>query len=361
VTGPQTSSLPGAGVASEILRRWRVLVGVPIATALVVAVIVLVIPVRFTAEAMFAPDITPSSTLSGSLSSLASSFGLAANGGPGSPYYYASLAISRPVLEALVTARYGDLSPPEKADSTGVGPTLMDIYGVSKRLTQHERIAKAIGILTDRIDVSTDDRTGIVTVDVSAPTPGLAATITQRLLEQIQALDARNRQARAAAEVGFLKLRMAEVHDSLVEAESTMTRFYQANRDLGTNATLKFREAELRSAYDLLNNLYTGLAQQKEQASLERVRNTPILNVLVPPVPPAEKSFPERTASVLVAFAFGLTFGLGYIILDLKRREAREAFPVDVERISTSWREMRHEIGSSVRRVVHPRRPKSQS
>jgi uncharacterized protein involved in exopolysaccharide biosynthesis len=116
---------------------------------------------------------------------------------------------------------------------------------------------------------------------------------------------------------------------------------------------LRFRELQLRSVFDLQNSLYTSLSQQLETAQLSAVRDTPIMSVLIPPVPPTEKSFPQRTASVIIAFLFGVSITFAWILLDMKLRVASSMYPSDVSGLTASWLATRTEIRRLVRGVLH--------
>src|ERR1700722_6111293 len=92
-------------VLAVLLRRWRLILGLPFAVGLVIGVSKFLHPRAWSVSASFsAGDASPQSS---SLGALASSLGLSAGrGGRNPPQFYADLVRSREVLMHLADARH---------------------------------------------------------------------------------------------------------------------------------------------------------------------------------------------------------------------------------------------------------------
>src|SRR6267378_7606906 len=91
--------------ASVVLRRWRLVVMVPMLVAAIVAVSSLLSARQYVASAAFVPQEPP--TAQSGLGELARQFGVAApRANASSPQFYADLLVSREVLRDVIVTAY---------------------------------------------------------------------------------------------------------------------------------------------------------------------------------------------------------------------------------------------------------------
>jgi len=113
---PETSLIE---IASVPIRRWRVVVGLPLAAALMVGTASLAVPPSFTANTSFVPEANTQARLPsslGGLAGLAGQLGVSFGGEPTqSPRFYGEVVRSRELLERVLLTRYSD------AGTTGAG------------------------------------------------------------------------------------------------------------------------------------------------------------------------------------------------------------------------------------------------
>ena len=108
---------------------------------------------------------------------------------------------------------------------------------------------------------------------------------------------------------------MAQARTNLDEAEDSLRQFYERNRRIADSPRLQFEEGRLRRRIDLRQEIYLVLNRELEQARLDEVRDTPILNIIDPPVPPARHEKPQRRViAVLAAFLGALTAAAGLVM-----------------------------------------------
>jgi len=131
----------------------------------------------------------------------------------------------------------------------------------------------------------------------------------------------RRRQTQAGAEREFDLRRTRAALDSLHAAEGALADFRGGNIDFSRSPRLGARETELERRVALAQQIYTTVAQRYEMASIEAVRNTPVVTVLDAPEGLVEAR-PRHTAAIaLGAFLVGLVGATG-VALGTSRRRA---------------------------------------
>ena len=127
----------------ELTRRWRLLLLVPMATAVVMVALTFLFQSRFEATTVFAPAQSSAPNLPASLQSVAAQFGFALPSSGYSVYYYAQLVQSRSILEIVARDTL-------RADGRSVA--VMDLLDATGS-TPERRLEDAVKTLEDRIDV----------------------------------------------------------------------------------------------------------------------------------------------------------------------------------------------------------------
>jgi tyrosine-protein kinase Etk/Wzc len=293
-------------IANVLLRHRQLVLGTALLVFALVVGIILLLPRTYTARSSFMPQ---ARTQAGSLSGLAAQFGftlpLSTSDGGQSPAFYADLVKSRTILEGVVDSRLeyqGDQGP--------VKGTLVEFYK-SKGKTPGRRRDAAIRKLSEDIEASTVQKTGVVNLAVTVRQPGLAFQINQRLLDLINQFNLRTRQSQAGQERRFTELRLDEVRQDLRAAEDRLQQFLQRNRDIRNSPNLTFEADRLQREVTMQQQVFTTLAQAYEQAKIEEVRDTPVITVVERAEVPVR---PDRRGLIgkgLLALLLGLVIGSG--------------------------------------------------
>ncbi len=158
-TSPEEVSL--VQLVTPLIRRWKLLLGLPVVLAVVAALVSLVLPPVYTSKTTLTP--VASSAIGGlsggTLASLAGLAGLAgissAGSGALSPDFIADVLKSREVLTATLESPFR-AAPGEKERP------LLDIIGV-KGGSDAERISKGVRKFDKAVKTRVDHSTGIVT------------------------------------------------------------------------------------------------------------------------------------------------------------------------------------------------------
>lgn len=327
-----------------------------ITAGLLVAAITIALVSRptFTATASFTPQ-TRRPTTSSNIAGFAAQLGISVPGADASlsPAYYAELLKSRQILSAVVRDRYT-----VRANNGEIHTTFDRIVG-DAGADSARRLTQALDWLQDHIHTVVDQRTGIITVSVSAASASLAFQLASRILEELGRFNVEVRQSQAAAERTFAEARLSEAADSLRLAENVLQEFIQRNRDWKNAPDLAFDYDRLSRRVTFRQELYTALAQSYEQAKIEEVRDTPVFTVTDQPMLPVDPDSRKILPKSIVAILFG--FAIGAMLAILKRKTAlKPEFPLDESaELRYLWRETLSDLRRPWTLILGRRQPRS--
>lgn len=337
-------------ILNVLLKRWRVVIGLPLVVAVVVLGTSFLIPPTYTSTTSFVPELRSESGVSAGLGMLAGQFGISFASASQSPRFYAEVAKSRGILDRLLLARYPD---PRLKRQLGDSITLLALLrtGGRNRTDSLERGAKRLAGL---VAVGVDAQTNIVTVKVEMRYPDLAAAVPNRLVGYLNDFNAQTRQSQARERRKFTEQRVAAGEQELRDAEEALKRFYQANRSWQESPQLVFEEGQLRRQVDLRQELYRTLQREYETARIQEVNDTPVITVIDAALVPQRKSSPTRRLWAIVAFVisgvFGVFLAFGAESLERAKREQGDAY----RDLVSHTRQMGQRLTSMVRSVFPP-------
>ena len=296
-------------ILTVLLKRWRVVIGLPLFVGVVVLVISSFVPPIFTATTSFVPEMRSEGGLPGGLGALAGQLGLSLGGEASqSPRFYAEVSKSRGILNRLLLSRYDD---PRTGHQVGDSATLLAILrsGGRNGVDSLERGARRLAGL---IAVGVDAQTNIVTLKVQSRYPDLAAAVANRLVAYLNDFNTLSRQSQARERRKFTEQRVAAGEQELRDSEEALKRFYQANRSWQQSPQLVFEEGQLRRQVDLRQELYRTLRREYETARIQEVNDTPVITVIDLAVAPQRKSGPTRRLWALAAFVLSGVFAVSW-------------------------------------------------
>ncbi|AHG88394.1 lipopolysaccharide biosynthesis protein [Gemmatirosa kalamazoonensis] len=307
-------------------RRWRLLAVVPAALALVAGALSMMRPRLYAAHAAFlASEPSPGSSALGSLGAVASQLGIpalaaAASGSASlSAQFYGDLLTSNALLHEAVVTRY-DASAPGEHGGRAFRGTLLDYLDPGGKTETDRELEAMRGLAKKILTVTVDRPTGVVRLEVRTRNRQLSALLARRLLDLVNEFNLRRRQTQAGAEREFDARRAGAALDTLRAAESALAEFRTGNIDFSRSPRLAARETELERRVSLAQQIYTTIAQRYEVASIEAVRNTPVVTVLDAPEGLVEAR-PRHTAAIaLGAFVVGLVAAAGVALVGERRR-----------------------------------------
>src|SRR6266571_5256867 len=285
-----------------LLRRRRVLVGLPVAAALVTAALSLLVPATYTATTTFVPEAGRGSRVPAGLAGIASQVGVTLGGDASqSPQFYADLVQSRELMERVLLARY---------PAPGAGASAADSATLLKILDSggHDRadsLYRGVKKVRKLVSTDVDRKTNVVRLSVDAHDPVLAARVANRFIAYLNEFNAKTRQSQARERRKFAEDRLAEAEADLRRAEEDLKGFYQRNRSWQQAPQLVFEEGQLRRQVDIRQEVYLTLRREYETARIDEANDVPVITVIDAAVPPTRKSSPKRRLLAVLALLGG--------------------------------------------------------
>lgn len=270
-------------IATAVVRRPQVVLLTPIVVVLAMTLPVFLQGRTYTSMASF----TSAGRRSASpISGLAAQFGVSVppTDGGQSPSFYVDLARSSTILRA-VAAQPLDV----RTDTGRARGSLAAMWNIQAG-TPAEREELVVRRLRGVVHASVAQKSGVVTVEVRTQYPDLSLHIATNLLDQIHAFNLASRQSIAAAERRFTQSRLVEAQQELRGSENRLQDFMLRNRDYRSSPDLVLEYDRRMREVVMHQQLYTTLAQALDQAQIEEVRNTPVIQVVERPV---RAAFPD--------------------------------------------------------------------
>ena len=329
-----------------VLRHRRLVIGLPLLAGVVTAVVVLVVPVRYTARATVLPtEDRGAGLLSGLLAGMEglSSLGLGTLGG------------EKQSMEALVR-------------SERIADRMAEEFDLDERYKAKRREDR-LRTWFRRLEAG-PTRQGLLGIEFTDRDPEFAAAVVARLVEVLDELNRELRSTSGGRSREFLEGRREALRDRLHEIEGEMVQLQSKNkgvalsadtesvvaagasllvermrlqmdreallrnlspdapavreldvrigaldRELGRLPALNSEMARLTRELKAVERTYAFVTAQLEEARLEEVKDTRTLDIIDPPVVPERKSWPRRGRTVVLvgALAFVLALGLGMV------------------------------------------------
>ncbi len=326
---PHEASL--LGLAAALLRHFWLMVVVGGAVVALSLLIAFFSPDRYAATSTFLPETGQSGAMP-RYASIAAQLGIQLpTGGSGgeSVAFYAQLLTSRDVLREAVQSSY----------RVGGGEvTFFDAYGI-KGDSPADALYSALRQIPNDLQVRVDLNSGLVSLTTIGPTPAMAEALNRRLLDLVNQFNVEQRQSQVAAERRFVQGRLDHAQQALAASERELQQFLEANRLYQNSPQLVFQAEHLQRQVQLHQDVVTSLSQSLEQASIEEVRNTPVLTVVETPEGSAVPAGRGLKMALLVGFFVGCVIAVGLALtVDYVQRQ-REARPELYDEVRRAGRE----------------------
>lgn len=300
-------------VGSVLLRHRKVIVTLTIIGAVLGLGLGLLKTRLYSSSATFIPQ--GSEVPSSSLMLAAGQLGIrvpSSGGDWGAPIYMEILR-SRAVLEPIA------LDTVVVAEEGGRRVALMDLLGVGAERPARRTDLTVRKLLQSVINASEDKKIGAVKLSVKTRWPSVSLWLAQQLVQGVDEFNLKSRKSQAAEERRFVEEQAVEAEGTLRAAENRLQSFLQQNRSLGSPELVMERD-RLGRDVSLRQQVYTSLLQNREEAKIREVRDTPVITVLEAPRLPVVG---EPRGSAQKAILGGLAGGmLGVLIAFLVRQVA---------------------------------------
>ncbi|WP_304237258.1 Wzz/FepE/Etk N-terminal domain-containing protein [Jiulongibacter sediminis] len=178
---------------------------------------------------------------------------------------------------------------------------------ILNRLTENR-----IKELKERLNASIDKKSGVITISAKMPDPVMAAEVASFSMEYLTNYVTDYRTEKLKQEVDFLGQKVAAARGEFYRDQSRKASY--ADQFAAPSIRLKLADVQrerIESEYRLSSNFYNELLKKYEEAKLKLQQETPIFQVLEPPIASTFKSEPAR-AMILI---FSLTGGVFFAII----------------------------------------------
>src|SRR2546425_3790988 len=190
---PDETRTPGAerggslDFVNALLRRWRLVAGLPLLAAILTAVVSFVLPLPYTATVTFVPEQhTPTrGGAGGGLAGLAGQLGIPLGDPTQSPRFYAEVLKSRELLARVLLTKFSDPRRPAASDSL----PLLTLLGVTGK-TPAQSLDRGVRRLNNLVSARVDMQTYLVYLSVTTRYRALSAAVATQFIEYLNQFNA---------------------------------------------------------------------------------------------------------------------------------------------------------------------------
>ena len=298
-------------------------------TFIVAAIITLSMPNYYSCTVMLAPELSGAKS-GGSLSSIASSFGINLGGASAGadalmPTLYPDLMNSVTFRASLFPVKvyreddstktemtyYDYLKEGQKAPwwsegKKAVSEAIRSLFGKEEqeieevntfKLTKEQSaIVKAIG---EKVVCDVDKKTMVITINVTDQDPLIAATMADSVQMRLQRFITDYRTRKARIDLEYNQKICAEAKERYDNARKKYAAFTDANQKIFLES-VRSRQSELENELQLQQRAYSQIAAQLQLAEAKVQEDTPAFTTLQPATVPLLKDGPKRSRICLI-------------------------------------------------------------
>ena len=173
--------------------------------------------------------------------------------------------------------------------------------------------------LSEAVSMTLEEKKGYITITTNMGEALAAAQLCQITFDLLQKYVTEFKISKAKDQMAFIQARYEEKKAEYQEKQLALATFQDANRMI-SSAKARTELERLTSEYSLANTIYTEMAKQLLQATIQVKEDTPILTAVKPVTVPYKKSKPQR-AKILVIWTFiggilgcGIVLGLDWLV-----------------------------------------------
>jgi len=172
----------------------------------------------------------------------------------------------------------------------------------------------ALKKLRDELDITTDVKTGIVSVAIMMNEPALARDIVTNIINDLDMFLRTQHRSNATEQKEWIATRLIDVKNELELYEDSLRIFREKNQLITAPSLMLIQERLLRQIA-ISTSVYTELKKQYEIAQLEEVKNIPIVNVLDVPRIAGFKERPKRSIIVFLTVFLSIIIHYVYLVI----------------------------------------------
>ncbi|MBN1181139.1 MAG: chain-length determining protein [Bacteroidales bacterium] len=180
---------------------------------------------------------------------------------------------------------------------------ILNIYHLSR---QQDKIFKA---LQERIIISIDKKTGIITAGVTMQDPVIAATVADSLVSKLEQFIIDYRTDKARLDLAYATRMFNEASQKYYAAQENYAQYLDKNKNIILES-VRIEQERLMHEQSLAYSIYSTIAQQVETARLKVQEQTPCVTIIEPARIPVRKSNASRLLILFITLLLGMCYGV---------------------------------------------------
>lgn len=314
------------------------------ATLIISYLIIVCVPRYYRCTVILAPELSSGASMSGSITSLASSFGLGGSlskiGNSDALYaeIYPDILKSNDFIAELMTVEvktkkgdvktnyYTYLRDHQKTAwwnvvkgtiSEWIKPTPKDSYSGEEKISVFnltKQQSDIFGAAINKIKCSVDKKTDVVSIVVEDQDPLICATMANATCKTLQEFIVNYRTNKAHIDYEYYKKLTAESKAAYVKVRQQYVSYADANQDVML-ASYKAKEEDLENEMQLKYNLYTAMNTQMQAAAAKLQEATPAFTIIQSASVPIKPAGPKRMIISFVMMILSFFVLTGWLII----------------------------------------------
>jgi len=159
-----------------------------------------------------------------------------------------------------------------------------------------------IGALKDRIDVTVDKKTGVITLSSTMQSAEISAAIADTVISYMQEYVIGYRTQKARKDLAFTEQLYNDAQKNYYNAQQKLSTYMDENLGI-VLARYKTTQDRLQNEANVAFGVYNQMAQQLQMAKMKVQDTTPTYTVIQPSVVPLQAASPRKLL-ILIGFLF---------------------------------------------------------
>jgi uncharacterized protein involved in exopolysaccharide biosynthesis len=179
-------------------------------------------------------------------------------------------------------------------------------------------------VVRGNVELVRDENTGTLNLLVTTQHPEVSFQLSRIVVETLSEYLTRYKTEKARNNLEFIQERLIDSRAAFESVQISMAEFVDQSKGALTESARMYQQ-RLQSEYNVKFNVYNNLTEQAEQAKIKIQEDTPVLNVIQPPLYPNRPSAPNSMIIVIVSVFLGLFTSIAYLILAPIGKKFKEA------------------------------------
>lgn len=183
----------------------------------------------------------------------------------------------------------------------------INYFSLTKKQTE------VFNTLKDRITLTVDKKTGIITLTSTMQDPNISATIADTLISYLQSYIISYRTQKARQDLIFTESLYTEAKKDYSDAQQKYAKYLDENQNV-ILASYRVNQEKLQNEMTLAYGVYNQVAQQLQLAKVKVQDITPVYTIIQPAIIPLIPTKPNKKIIVIGFVFLFVTTACGYIL-----------------------------------------------